>query len=158
SAQDRPPYLDELAESADLRYTDAAGLPEVLPGADVLLLCDFFSTALSDAWEHADSLRWIHVVAAGVDTLLFDDPATSHVVVTNARVVFHRPTAEYGLAMIRARATHLHEVYDRQREHRWQQQETRTVQHDNALVVSTGAIGREIARLLSAVGIRVRGA
>lgn len=158
TVDDRPPHLEALESRAELRYCDAAGLGAALAGAEALLLWDFFSTALRDAWEHADTLRWVHVAAAGVDTLLFDDLVASRVVVTNARGVFDRPIAEFVLASILVQAKGLHAVRARQRDRHWEHQETETVDGKRALVVGTGAIGREIARLLGAAGMEVRGA
>ncbi|TQL52343.1 phosphoglycerate dehydrogenase-like enzyme [Ornithinicoccus hortensis] len=155
---DAPPFLDELADRIDFRLTDAAGLAQALPGADGLFLWDFFSTALRDAWGARDRLRWIHVAAAGVDTLLFDDLRTSDVMVTNAHGTFDRPIAEYVLGAVLAHAKLVHESHDLQRERTWKHRETRSVQGSRALVVGTGGIGREIARLLTAVGVRVGGA
>jgi len=157
-ADDRPPHLDEVEARAEVRYTDAAGLSEAIVGAEALFLWDFFSTAVEQVWNHADRLRWIHVAAAGVDTLLFDDLVASDVVVTNAHGVFDRPIAEYVLSAILARAKRLHESHDLQRTKTWRHRETETIQGANALVVGAGGIGREIARLLSAVGMEVRGA
>jgi phosphoglycerate dehydrogenase-like enzyme len=141
-----------------LRYADAAGLASAVGGARALFLWDFFSTAVADVWSHCDRLEWIHVAAAGVDTLLFDGLRESRVTVTNARGVFDRPIAEYVLASVLAHAKRLHESHDLQREAVWRHRETRTVAGARALVVGTGGIGREIARLLRAVGLQVRGA
>jgi phosphoglycerate dehydrogenase-like enzyme len=113
---------------------------------------------VADVWSHCDRLEWIHVAAAGVDTLLFDGLRESRVTVTNARGVFDRPIAEYVLASVLAHAKRLHESHDLQREAVWRHRETRTVAGARALVVGTGGIGREIARLLRAVGLQVRGA
>lgn len=157
-ADGRPPHLEPVEARAEVRYTDAAGLAAAVDGAEALLLWDFFSTAVKDVWGHAGALRWIHVAAAGVDKLLFDDLVESDVVVTNARGVFDRPIAEFVLASILARAKGLHESHDLQRERSWQHRDTRSIDGTNALVVGTGAIGREIARLLAAVGMEVRGA
>ncbi|HLR83920.1 MAG TPA: D-2-hydroxyacid dehydrogenase, partial [Nocardioidaceae bacterium] len=55
-------------------------------------------------------------------------------------------------------AKDLHTSHDHQLERRWQHRETQTVVGQTALIVGTGAIGRETARLLSAVGMEVRGA
>lgn len=153
-----PPGMAEVESRADVRYADAAGLAEAVSGADALLLWDFFSTAVRDVWSAADRLRWIHVAAAGVDKLLFDELRTSDVVVTNARGVFDRPIAEFVLASVLALAKDLHTSHDHQLERRWQHRETRTLVGETALVVGTGAIGRETARLLRAVGMEVRGA
>lgn len=152
------PGMAAVAERADLRFTDATGLASALEGADALLLWDFFSGALRDAWGSAGSLRWVHVAAAGVDTLLFDELAQSDVVVTNARGVFDRPIAEFVAASVLAFAKDLHRSHDLQRQRTWQHRETRRVEGSTALVVGTGAIGRETARLLRALGLHVRGA
>ncbi|HEY9289898.1 MAG TPA: D-2-hydroxyacid dehydrogenase [Microlunatus sp.] len=155
---DQPPGLDVLAERVRLRFTDADGLPEAIAGADALFVWDFFSPAVRAAWPRADSLRWIHVAATGVDAVLFEDLINSDVVLTNARGVFDQPIAEYVLAMILARAKQLHETRRLQDERRWQHRETTSVAGQHALIVGTGGIGRATARLLRAVGLRVTGA
>lgn len=155
---DRPPFMAEIEDRAEVRYTEAGGLGHALTGADVLFLWDFFSGALRDAWPHADRLRWVHIAAAGVDTLLFDELRDSDVVVTNARGAFDDPIAEFALASVLAHAKQLHRSRDLQREHVWQHRETHMVRGQRAVIVGTGAIGRATARLLTAVGMEVYGA
>jgi phosphoglycerate dehydrogenase-like enzyme len=155
-ATDRPSGLDGL--DVDFRYCAADGLADAVRGARALLLWDFFSTAVSDVWADADSLEWIHITAAGVDTLLFDELRESDVVVTNARGVFDRPLAEYVLGAVIAHAKDSRTSFELQRRHRWQHRETRSITGATALVVGTGGIGREIAKLLRAAGLEVRGA
>jgi phosphoglycerate dehydrogenase-like enzyme len=152
------PDLSPVADRLDLRFTDAAGLGAAVTGAKALFLWDFFSSAVSDVWADAGSLEWIHVAAAGVDTLLFDELAASDVVVTNARGVFDRPIAEFVLASILAQLKQLHVSRDLQRERVWRHRETETLATQRALVVGTGAIGREIGRVLRSLGVQVRGA
>ncbi|MDV3127529.1 D-2-hydroxyacid dehydrogenase [Mycobacterium sp. 21AC1] len=156
SAADRPHGLEGL--DVDFRYCAADGLAEALRGARALLLWDYFSTAVREVWADAGTLEWIHVAAAGVDTLLFDELRESDVVVTNARGVFDRPIAEYVLGAVIAHAKGSHASFELQRRHRWQHRETRSITSARALVVGTGGIGREIARLLRAAGLAVRGA
>jgi len=153
-----PAHLEALESRVRLRYTDETGLAEAVEGAQVLFLWDFFSSAVADVWEHCGDLRWIHVAAAGVDKLLFDELRSSQVVVTNARGVFDRPIAEYVLGALLADVKLLHESHDLQRSHTWRHRETRSLVGARAMVVGTGGIGREIARLLRAVGVRVTGA
>jgi phosphoglycerate dehydrogenase-like enzyme len=157
-ATDRPAGVADLDVDVDFRYCAADGLADAVRGARALLMWDYFSTALRGAWASAGTLEWIHVTAAGVDTLLFDELRGSDVVVTNARGVFDRPIAEYVLGAVIAYAKGSQASLDRQRRHRWQHRETRSVAGAHALVVGTGAIGREIARLLRAAGLAVRGA
>ncbi|MDN5634629.1 MAG: D-2-hydroxyacid dehydrogenase, partial [Brevibacterium sp.] len=81
-----PEQLTDLGrrEDVELRIVEAGELGSALPGTDVLLLWDFFSRALKSEFGHADSLKWIHAAAAGVDSLIFDELSASEVVVTNA--------------------------------------------------------------------------
>jgi phosphoglycerate dehydrogenase-like enzyme len=154
----KPPHMEPLEARADVRYTDASGLADAIGDARALFLWDFFSSAVRDVWPQARSLEWIHVAAAGVDTLMFDELAQSDVVVTNAKGVFDRPIAEFVLTSILAVAKDVHRSHDLQVARLWQHRETHTVDGATALVVGTGSIGREIARLLRAVGMDVRGA
>ena len=155
-ADERPPGLEDL--DVDLRFCAADGLGAALRGARGLLLWDYFSGALRDAWPDATDLEWIHITAAGVDTLLFDDLRDSDVVVTNARGVFDRPLAEYVLGAVIAHAKDSRTSFDLQRRHEWRHRETRSITGATALVVGTGGIGRQIATLLRAAGLIVRGA
>ena len=157
-ADDRPPHLESLEDRVDLRFTDADGLAEAVHGARGLFLWDFFSTAVRGAWANCGDVEWIHVAAAGVDSLLFDELRASDVTVTNARGTFDRPIAEFVLASILGHAKLVHESYRLQQQRVWRHRETQSVVGSRALVVGTGAIGREIARLLRAVGMEVRGA
>ncbi|MDO5629089.1 MAG: D-2-hydroxyacid dehydrogenase [Mobilicoccus sp.] len=154
-----PPSTDAaLRELAQVTYTDAAGLADALPGAEVLFVWDFFSGALREAWHAADSLQWIHVAAAGVDSLLFDELAASDVLVTNARGVFDQPIAEFVAASVLAHDKLLHESKTLQRQGTWRHREPRRTGGARAMVVGTGGIGRATARLLTAIGMDVRGA
>lgn len=153
-----PSNLEAISEVAEIREATAETLAEALPGADVLFVWDIFSGALAAAWAAADSLRWVHVAAAGVDKILFDGLRDSDVLLTNARGTFDEPIAEYVLACVFANDKLLHESEAFQRAGQWRHRETRKVAGSKALVVGTGAIGRAIARTLRAVGIEVCGA
>ncbi|WP_084517867.1 D-2-hydroxyacid dehydrogenase [Microtetraspora niveoalba] len=158
-ADDPPPSRDLLRELAgEVRYARAQDLGDALPGSDALLLWDAFSPALRPVWHRADALRWIHVAAAGVDRLMFDELRASDVVVTNSRGVFDRPIAEYVLACVLAFAKDLPGSWRLQRARRWEHRVTERIDGRTAMIVGTGAIGREIARMLRAVGLTILGA
>lgn len=146
-----------VERAAEVRYATADELAEALPGADVLFAYDFFSQAIPRAWHAADSLRWLHVAATGVDAMLSPELVESDVVLTNSRGVFNESIAEYVLAQVLGFAKDMPRSWDLQREHRWLHRESERVAGTRALVVGTGQIGRSIARLLTAVGIEVAG-
>lgn len=152
-----PPGLEALEPEAEIRFTTAEKLSGDIAGADVLFLWDFFSESVQQAWSNADSLKWIHVAAAGVDKLLFEELTSSDVVVSNAQGIFDRPIAEWVLGAVLAEAKDFAGNYRLKSQKTWQHRETTRVQGSKALVIGTGAIGREIARLFRAAGLEVRG-
>lgn len=152
-----PEGLERIEEFAEVRLARADELAEKIRGADVLLLWDYFATVVREVWEHADSLKWIHVAAAGVDKLLFPELVASGVVVTNSRGIFDRPMAEFVLASILAFAKDLPGSLRRQQHATWEHRETERIDGARALIVGTGSIGRETARMLTAVGMHVEG-
>lgn len=153
----RPRGMNVLTGRAEIRYTNTEELAASLQGAEVLFLWDFFSDAVEEAWHSAAELRWIHVAAAGVDKMLFDELTESGVVVTNAQGVFDRPIAEFVLGAVIAEAKQFRLSQQLQAEGVWRHRETRRVEGSAAMVIGTGAIGREAARLLKALDVEVRG-
>ncbi|SUW12728.1 Glyoxylate/hydroxypyruvate reductase B [Brevibacterium iodinum] len=155
-----PALITDLGErdGIELRIAEASTLSQALPGTDVLLMWDFFSTALKDAYGSADRLGWVHAAAAGVDSLLFDELVESPVTVTNARGIFDRPIAEFVLSYILMHAKSSIGSLSDQAAKKWNRRSTRDIAGTKALIVGTGAIGRGIARRLKAVDIDVTGA
>ncbi len=153
-----PPRLAEVEELAEVRLTKADGLAEAMDGADVLYQWHSFSPALKENWGAASSLKWIHVTAAGVSQLLFDELIHSDVTYTNSRGVLSTAIAEFALGFVLDMAKDSQGSYRLKQQQRWQHRITRKIQGQRALVVGTGSIGREISRLFRAVGMEVDGA
>ena len=135
--------------------TDATSLADALPGTEVLLVWDFTSDAVRDAWPAADALRWVHTASAGVDRLTFPALLASDVTLTNSRGVFDRPMAEYVLGLVLAMAKDLPGTLAAQSRREWHHRETEPIAGRRAVVVCGGPIGRAIAGLLGAVGMDV---
>jgi phosphoglycerate dehydrogenase-like enzyme len=154
---ERPDGMEPIEALGEVRYVDSDRLAGGLRGAEILFVWDFRSAALRDAWPAADALRWVHVAGAGVERVLFPQLVESPVVVTNSRGVFDRPMAEYVLALLLAFAKDLPTSWRHQLAEHWQHRETEDIRGKRAVVVGTGSIGREIARLLRAVGLDVHG-
>jgi phosphoglycerate dehydrogenase-like enzyme len=152
-----PPDMDTIESMVDVRYTDENGLADALPGADVLFVYDFLSTAVPGAWHAADKVRWVHIASAGVDPVMFPELRESDVVLTNSRGVFDDSIAEYVLGVVIAFAKDLPRSLELQRQRRWQHRESERVGGRRALVVGSGPIGGAIARLLRAAGLSVSG-
>lgn len=153
-----PPGLDALQGRAELRHADSeAALRDALPGADILLVTDFRTDALAAAWDAANALQWIHATSAGVDALMIPEVRDSDIPVTNAAGIFDRSIAEYVLGAILMMAKDFPGSMALQRDHAWRHRDTERVNEHSVLVVGAGNIGRQIARLCSAVGMSVTG-
>lgn len=150
-----PGRLAPVAEAAELRLVESDQLATALPGAEILFVYDFRSTALRETWSAADSLRWVHIASTGVDPVLFDELVESDVVLTNSRGLFERPIAEYVLAQILAFAKDIRRSTRAQAALSWRHFGSESIDGVPVAVLGTGPIGQAIATLLTAVGMQV---
>lgn len=148
------PPLDGI----DFRSCTVTELEDAVSWAEVLLFRTFETADLRAVWPNADNLRWIHASSAGVDRLL--DPVLRERpwMLTNSGGILDRAIAEYVAAGILASAKKLPRALARQRERVWEHRVTSGIHGRAALVVGPGSIGREIARVLGALGMRVEAA
>lgn len=150
-----PEHLAPVAAAAEVRLVESDRLATALPGAEVLFVYDFRSSALRETWSAADSLRWVQIASTGVDPVLFDEFVASDVVLTNSRGIFERPIAEYVLAQILAFAKDIRRSTRAQAALSWRHFESEGIEGTPVGVLGTGPIGQAIATLLGAVGMRV---
>ncbi|MAL99693.1 D-2-hydroxyacid dehydrogenase [Hydrocarboniclastica marina] len=154
----QPPGIELLDGHVEVRSAcDEASLRETLPGTQILLVTDFRTEALRAAWPSADSLQWVHATSAGVDALLIPELVDSDIPVTNAQGIFDKSIAEYVLGAILIFAKDFHGSLAYQRNHQWKHRDTERALGKRVLVVGAGSIGREIAKLTSAIGMEVYG-
>lgn len=153
-----PPGLSPLEGEARLVFArDLGELRAGLADAEVLLVTDFRTRLLQQAWPAAGRLEWLHATSAGVDAMMFPALVDSPVTVTNARGIFDAAIAETVLGLMLAFAKDLPRTLSLQRERHWQHRETERLAGRRLLVVGAGSIGRRIARLAAAVGMHVEG-
>ncbi len=137
---------------------DYAHLTEEMPDTDI-----FVGWSLKPEQRHvAHKLKWIHATAAGVGQLMYPELRGSGVVVTNASGVHTIPMAEHVLGMLIALARKFPAAVRYQSWHHWAQQELwdealrpRELHSQTLLLVGFGAIGRELARRVRPLGMRI---
>ncbi len=125
--------------------------------------CDVAYTWILSAaeLERAASLRWVHSSAVAVETICVSELAKRGVRLSNTRGVQAAPIAEHVLATVLALAKHLPFALERQREHRWSQNEfvgsrlPWLLRGRTLGLIGVGTIGAEIARLALAFGMHV---
>ncbi|MFD7899218.1 D-2-hydroxyacid dehydrogenase [Streptomyces sp. NPDC059743] len=153
---DPPPRLGRLTGKARIRHSDESGLAAQLPLADVLLVWDFTSDTVRNAWPgKGPRPRWVHTASAGVDRLLCPELIDSDTVVTNARGIFEEPIAEYVAGLVLAMAKDLPGTLELQRQRRWRHREALRVADSRAVVIGAGPIGRAVAQTLRKLGVTV---
>ena len=107
-------------------------------------------------------LRWIHAPTAAVHQFLFPELVNSDVILTNSREVHGPVVAEHVIALIFALARKIPQaVVLQQRRERGQQQIWTQGPHPQEIagatlgLIGVGSIGRRVAQLASAIGMRV---
>ena len=115
---------------------------------------------LKDLRSRAPRLAWVHELPAGASNLVDTDLWRSNVLVTTSRGLTNkRPMAEYVLASFLHFSRGLHLSYRDQRRHRFDHKTYAPImlRDKTACIVGAGGIGREVANLCAAAGMRVVG-
>jgi D-2-hydroxyacid dehydrogenase (NADP+) len=108
----------------------------------------------------AGSLRWIQLISAGVPQDLCPPARQAGITVTNLAGLYGPSIAEHALALMMMLARNLHVALRNQVQRRWDHDVAHTMSdlHGRTLaIVGLGNIGRGIARLARAFGMRVLG-
>ena len=158
-AEIQPDTIDRVrALSPDLEVVDVSGDPTF----DPLALTDpeveiVIGSRVPSDLSRVPRLRWLQLRSAGVNHLADDPPWRKGVLVTNARGVYAIPIAEYVSGMVLR--IHQPGVWARdQQSHVWPDEAPliSILRDTTAVIVGYGSIGREVARQLSALGMRIR--
>src|SRR5262249_6212445 len=143
-----------------------AGPREALPQAERDRLLATAEVALGtfpfpkDLRSRAARLRWFHQLPAGASNLRHGDLWESDVTVTTSRGLGNTlPMAEYVLAAILHFVKGFHRTAPDRTRHEFEHRayRPRLLRGKTACVVGLGGIGRDVARLCAAVGMRVVG-
>src|SRR5246500_643632 len=110
----------------------------------------------------ARNLRWIHAPTAAVHQFLFPELVNSNVILTNSTEVHGPVVAEHVIALIFALAKKIPQATLLQQRREWGQQQIWTQgAHPQEIagatlgLIGVGSIGRRVAQLASAIGMRV---
>jgi phosphoglycerate dehydrogenase-like enzyme len=155
-------YVDRLRrEFPQHTFVDAWDRESIaahLPDADAA----FTPYVPRDIFARLTRLRWVQAPAAGVDFLLYPEMIASPIVITSARGIRARAIAEHVLGVTVALARRFPLAWRYQAAREWgqdavEQSGIRTLHGRRVGIVGLGAIGMEVARVMSAFGMRVSG-
>ena len=151
--------VELMSEFTDLEFVfvDDVNDHRILEDADVLMGYPNRESFLS-----AKKLRWLHCPGTGIDKLMeIPELVDSDVVVTNARGPHADPIAAHGMAMVLTFSHHLRNLWDDQKEKKWdlKSYDNRMIslQGDVMGIFGLGDIGSAIAKRATAFGMKVYG-
>jgi phosphoglycerate dehydrogenase-like enzyme len=134
------------------------GVEEHLRDAEVI----FTISLRPEQFALAGKLRWIHAPTAAVHQLLFPEIVNSNVIVTNSSEVHGPVVAEHVMALIFALAKKIPQAVRFQLNGVWGQEPMwtegappREIAGSTLGLIGVGSIGRRVAQMASALGMRV---
>ena len=100
-------------------------------------------------------MKWIHALSAGVEKVLSPELIACPAPLTNGRGVFGPALAEFAIAAMLYFAKDFRRLLRQQQAARWEQFDVAFLRGQTLGVIGYGGIGREIARLAHALGMKV---
>ena len=134
---------------------DPAELRRAVADAEIILVAPRSASLLREIWPRAPRVRWVHALAAGVETLLFPELVASDVVLTNGRGVFAPALAEFVIAAMLHFAKDIPRMLRDQRGRRWEPFLVERLEGQTAGIVGYGSIGRAVEARCKAFGMNV---
>jgi phosphoglycerate dehydrogenase-like enzyme len=127
-----------------------------LPQTEIMIT--LFRWPDAEMIRQAAKLKWIQALTAGVDTFPLDEIKDKNILLTTGRGVHKIHIAEYAIAAMISLARNFHLMFRNQLKKKWD----RSVPQDEINgctvgIIGLGAIGQEIARKASMLGMRVIG-
>jgi phosphoglycerate dehydrogenase-like enzyme len=126
-------------------------LDRLLKEAEVL----FLLMPPRDVIARAPRLKWIQTISAGVDRTLTPDIAASPVIMTNVSGMHAAPISEFVFTMILTFAKNFPRYLKNQEIKKWERYPSEVLEGKTLGILGLGSIGRRIAHLGRACGMRV---
>jgi len=141
--------LSRAEQSGD--STAKEKLDDLLAEAEVILGLRLPQNVIT----RAPKLKWIQAVGAGVNRFLDTEIVESSVIMTNARGVQSTPIAEFTLGLMLMFVKQAPLCFQLKQEKQWRRFTPTVLRSKTVGIVGLGSIGREVARLAKAFGMRV---
>ncbi|MCA0971799.1 D-2-hydroxyacid dehydrogenase [Halobacillus litoralis] len=155
---------DEIRSRLTDRFTDVEfmfchGIEEAEPyleEADIFLT--YGEDLTPERVKSAERLKWIMVLSAGMDRMPFKEIEEQGIVVTNVRGIHAKPMAEYAISMLLQVERQAKVLIEQEKKHNWNRRTVMTeIGGKTLLLLGTGAIAQEVARLGKAFHMRTLG-
>lgn len=150
--------LQEFPQLQIAQHNSYDGIENDLRDAEIIFAISLGPEQLAAA----RNLRWVHAPSAAVHQFLFAELVNSSVMLTNSREVHGPVVAEHVMALLFALAKKIPQAAALQRQHIWGQElmwkagvRPREIAGTTLGLIGVGSIGRRVAEMASALGMRV---
>jgi len=141
--------LARAEQKAD--FTGKSELDALLAEAEVIYGFRFPKNMIA----RAPKLKWVQVMSAGVDRFLDNEFRQSSVMMTNVSGIHATPIGEIVLGIMLMFVKQAPLCFQLKQEKQWQRFMPTVLRFKTVGIVGLGSIGREVARLAKAFGMRV---
>jgi phosphoglycerate dehydrogenase-like enzyme len=145
-------YAEPAPDGTETEKEARAVVAGVLAETEVLLSNPVVP---DDILQKAPQLKWVQLTSAGADRLIDSDLVRSSVQVTTASGIHAVPIGEWVLGAMIAFAKGFPRSFRSQHESTWRPYIASELEGATVGIVGLGAIGRNVARLCKAFGMRV---
>jgi phosphoglycerate dehydrogenase-like enzyme len=135
------------------------GADELQPHlAQTEILITLFDSPDAEMIHQAPKLKWIQALTAGVDSFPLNEIKKQNILLTNGRGIHKIYIAEYAIAAMINLARNFHLMFRNQLKGQWDRSVPQNEIYGCTVgILGLGAIGQEIARKASMLGMRVIG-
>lgn len=153
--QDWPDRIRSAVSGCDVKLFNKTGdAMEDLADADAV-----YGSVGPEIFPYAHKLKWIQAPAASPQAGYYHEALVkSPVVVTNMRGIYNEHVGNHAMVLLLALSHHLERYMSQQLNSNWKPLEPSVfLSESTALIIGTGGIGTETARLCASFGIKVIG-
>ncbi len=156
-----PERMEQLrAAFPNVRFERLPGGPpwsDTVRDANAMLFAGLKKPQLDDLLQAAQGIEWIHTGSAGFDWVMVPEVERRGIVVTRSMDVMSIPIAEFVLTAMLHHAKHVPHLMDAQARRSWEPPMHQELRGKTVLIVGVGSIGRRVAGLCRAFGMRTIG-
>lgn len=140
-----------------IHLTPSAPWPSAIDSAEAYLFAGLQKPALEELLQAAGRVSWIHTGSAGFDWVMVPEVERREILVTRSVDVMSIPIAEFVLAAMLHHAKRVPALLDAQSRRSWEPPMHLELRGKSVLIVGVGSIGRRVAGLCHAFGMRTLG-
>lgn len=150
-------YVDLIKQQGNYEVELHKQGDESIYDSEILVGLGFNNEYTAPGIMNSKKLKWIHILAAGVETLPFNEIKQKNIIVTNSTGIHGIPISEHVFGMILNFTRNLFMFQQQKKQKIWKQQIGTELYGKTMGIIGLGSIGCEIARKAKAFDMKVIG-